>query len=610
LKSSKIFGVILAFLFTLSAVYAIQYDINLNVAPFGGTSDKAFLVFGHISSKDDSRAILSSDLKIEIVNPDGDVIYSTTPSYVDLSSGTFVFNGYFYKIINIYNPGDYIVRVVAGDSKEFKLIHVDDMDVDKKVGIKIVDYAVDTEGNIKIGFNIQNKDSLSHDIRVTLVSDNGGMTYLDTSVGGDSEILVDKTYSVSTLGDNKFLLVAVAQALDEEGLEYMSNPSYVNVNVCNASEVHNRDLINITGIEFSRNTFFPGDLVVGEVKLKNIGTTAVQYKFEYMYNNQLYVKSSTGFIQPGETAIERVYIDVPNTSQFNLTLKVFNSNFETTVVKNILVSQRTKQFFIALPEKIYSVNSSGNVTLNVEVYNTGNLKDTYFVNVTNWSNYEIKNSTFVLSPGEEGNVSILFVAPQHMRVGGYHPHITVRNIDGSCKSKQVEIDIIKSESEQTIVVWNDSQDYRRYIRTNTNLTYTFSIKNIGNVEKTYDIEINAPEGVNYSIDTPITLGVDEERNISFNITPIVAGDYNITLNITTNGEEVFSKEFSISQQVTTFTGMFVSGISGAYVPGLIILALLGVATLGYFGYVGLTRYIWTKKVLDYTRSHPKRLTGY
>ena len=595
----------------LSSVYAFQYDISLNALPATSSSSTAtgcegsnILVFGHLTSLDDSSAVLPEDLKIKVFDSDGDVVATYTPSYVDSSSNKFVFDGYFYEKIPL-SEGNYLVSISAGDSKQFKIVNVRD-DCDNSLEVVPIDYSIQDE-NIVLGLSIKNLDSANHDVQVVLVGDNGYTRSFYISVNGDSTVLTSETIPLSQIGDNAIIGV---QGFASDSANIISEPNYIQISSGKSGETHLREMLEITNVSFSKKVFFPGDLIEGKLYIKNTGTTLAQYKFEYVYGNVLFSKGDTGYIEPGQTAVENFFIEVPKEDSFNVTFKVYNQYSEAVLTKTVLVSHKVKSFFVDLEKDTYDINESGSFTLNVTVYNTGTLDDVYTINVTNWSNYEIQENTLSVPAGLSKNFSINFIVPEGQRVGGYLPEITVCNTEANCITKELTINVAVPEEKQSEITWNDTQDNVTYSELN-NISYTFGIKNIGNSDKQYRIEIDAPEGLNYSIDEEnFTLGVDESKNINFTLIPTEAENYNATLRVYANGEEIFTKELALNHTGGMFTGMFISNVGGPYVPGLVALAVIGILALVYVGYIGVTRYVWTKKVLEYTRTHPQRLTGY
>ena len=598
------------FLLTLGVVNALQYDINLNVLPVIsgsgiGCEDSTILVFGHIKSLNDASAISPSDLQIKIVDSNGDVVATYKPDYVDFSSNKFVFDGYFYKKIPL-SEGDYVVSLRAGDSREFKFVNIKD-NCDSDIEVIPLDYSIEGE-NINVGLSVKNLDSTNHDIKLVLVTDNGYSKSTHISVGGDSSILTSVILPLSDVGDIS-LIGIFGYALDETNL--ISEPKYIQISSGKSSETHLREMLEITNISLSKKIFFPGDLVEGKIYIKNTGTTTAQYRFKYVYDNVLYTKGEAGYIEPGETAVEPFFIEVPNTDLFNVTFKVYNEYSESELTKTFLVSHRFKDFFIDVKDKSFDIDESGNFTLNVTVYNTGTLDDTYTIDVSNWSYYEVKDNVITIPAGLSNVFTINFEVPEGLRVGGYLPQIKICNTDGKCVTKEITINVNVPEEKQSEITWNESQDNISFTG-KENITYTIGIKNIGNSQKQYRIEIEAPEGLNYSIsEESFSLGVDESKEINFTLVPNETEDYNATLRVYSNGEKIFERNLTLEYKESgILTGMFISNIGGPYVPGLVALAVIGILALVYAGYVGITRYIWTKKVLEYTRTHPQRLTGY
>ena len=353
-------------------------------------------------------------------------------------------------------------------------------------------------------------------------------------------------------------------------------------------------------------------MIEGKVYIENKGTTTAQYRFEYTYDNQVFSKGDVGYVEPGQTAVENFFIQVPDKDSINVEFKVYNEYSTDTYTKSILISHKVRQFFVNLAKNVYTINESGNFTAELAIVNTGNLEDIYSINVSNWSNYKIESNSITLGPSESKIVKILFEVPSELRVGTYTSTITVCNVEDSCEEKEVEINLIKPEEEQSIVIWNESQDNITFTSPG-DINYTFSVKNIGSVVKTYSIEINASEGLNYTIPEEFNLGVDEERNVTFTLIPTNTSNYVAEVKLIANGEEIFTKELTLnytSEESNGLTGMFISSVEGAYVPGLVILSLIGIGALIYITYYGLSKYIWTERVLAYNRQHPQQLTGY
>ncbi len=601
---------------SLGIANALNYNVNVHVLPAESGNgvvgdDENFLVFGYVHASNKQLAVPSEDLNIKIFDSDGNIVATYTPNYVDNSNSNFAFDGYFYKELSISGEGSYVVRAEAGDSKDFDYVNVKTIS-DREVSVKLMDYAINGD-QIKFGILVSNNDASAQRVTVALYGKNNfdTPTKFSVNVNSDSEVYVEKTYSLSDFGDGNFIVVA--QAYVDGGSDVLySSPSYLKVYSDNSDITPNRALVKIADVKLPQNTIFPGDILEGKVFIENDGATTAQYRFEYIVDNTVFNKGEIGFVEPGQTAVENFFAEVPNKESMNITFKVYNGYSEDSFTKVVLISQKTKQFFVGVNQMDYVVNGSGNVPVNLNIINTGTLEDSYTVDVLNWSSATVEKNPIKLAPNENETVNVLFNVPDDMRVGDYSATIEVCNTDSLCQDKEITIQVSKPESEQNVVFWNESQNETEFTSL-SGVNYTFSVENIGNDIKDYTVEIVAPEGLNYTLnESAFSLGVNDSKNVSFTLTPTNETNFTATVKLISNGNEIFEKNVTLTyvESSTGLTGMFISSVNGAYTPGLIILSLIGLGALAYIVYLAINKYVWTEKVVSYNKNHPQQLTGY
>ncbi len=617
------------FLLIIGVAHALDYNIKMDVFPQHNDFDtilvnegEEFLVFGYIYVNNENNAISPSQLELVVIDTEGDVVDSYSLNYISKSSNNdFVFNGYFYKTIEIDDEGDYVVRIEAGDvSKEFEIVSVDNSVGDRDIKVNLLDYSINND-KIKIGILVENEDSADHDITIYFKGENNfeNPKKFEVTVPAGESKTIEKEYALSAFGEDKFILVAQAYVDGSNVQELLSSPDYLEVNIKDDESVAFKESLEISDIVLSQITFFPGDVIEGKLYIKNHGTTLSQYRFEYVFDNFVFKKGDVGFVEPGQTAVENFFLEIPEKDSIEVTFRIYNENTEDEVIKTFLISQKTKYFFVTTNVTEQVINAGENSDLGVIIINTGNQRDVYTINVSDWDYYEIDekglvNGLLFLEPDEEFYLNIIFNIPKEIRVGTYNPKVTICNSEDKCYEKEVSLTVTKPESEQTEISWNNSQDEINYT-TLQEFNYTFTIKNIGAAEKDYKIEIGTPNGTNYTIDeNEFTLDVDEEKEIIFTIIPNETKDYEINLTVYAENEIIFEKEIKLNYVGTTggliFTGMFAFGPGEVYLPALVALAIIGAVISLYLLYFNIKKKVWTEKVLAYNQTHPQKLTRY
>jgi hypothetical protein len=94
--------------------------------------------------------------------------------------------------------------LVVGEDKDFKLLHVGDATADRLISVKILDYSIDENGNLKLGFKLENRDGANHNVKVDLMSDSGIQDSFYLSLDANKELLVEKRSVLQLLEEINF----------------------------------------------------------------------------------------------------------------------------------------------------------------------------------------------------------------------------------------------------------------------------------------------------------------------------------------------------------------------------------------------------------------------
>ena len=615
MKSSKFLLGILAFILALSIANASVYDIKMDIYPSNPENDELvlnedeeFLVFGYIYINDDTQALKTSELKIQVLDDEGNLVATYSPTYIG-PSDDYVFDGYFYKTIDISDEGEYVVRVKIGDlAKEFKVVKVEDMG-DKELQLNLLDYSINNN-ILKIGIRIENKDTQNHEVKIYLKGEKNfeNPETVKIEVPANDVKTKEVELPVDEFGESNFLIAAQAYS---DGL--ISNPSYLSVSGLKEDKTYHKEDIEIVDVSLEKSTIFPGEIVEGTALIKNKGTSLVQYQFEYIYDNNVFKKGHTSYVQPGETKEEKFLLEIPDKSNIEVTFKAYNELTYYELKKSFIISQREKNFLFSINKYNDEINAGESKEYKIKIYNIGNMDDVYKISTNGWKHVKINSTLVSLNASKSIEIPLILTVPNETRVGGYQLNVTVCNTENKCVAKTLNFNVLKPEEEQVLISW-DIQPEVNFSNLEP-IEFKFNITNIGAEQKTYTIEIVPEAGLNYTMENEtITLDVDETKEITFNLIPTNETNYTAFVVISVNGEDVFTKEITLTykEEENEFgiTGMFITEVKDVYVPGLIALAIIGIAVLIYFGYKHFSQIVWREKVLEYTRKHPQDLTRY
>ena len=598
----KLLTIMLLSIAIFSVAFA-YYDVKMDVYPTDGI-DKGedFLVFGYIDSDD----ISSNDLEIRVYD-DSNNLYTKIEPYFD--------NGFFYKEMDIDETGDYTVKLrVDGTTESTEDIEVDSIG-SREVKISDFDYSISYD-SIKFVMDIENTDSENHDITVYLK----GMDNWDTpakikvNVDADDTEHVSRTYALSEFGYGNFIVAAYAKT-DSSSHESYSAPEYVFVDAIqdgNDDGASHTGQLDITDVELSKTIFYAGDIIDAYVTVKNYGSNEVQYKFEYIVGNEVYTAGDVGYIQGDSTGKLTVPVEVPDADSFKLTVKVWSNSFSDSYSNTYLISQRMKYMSITTDKESTVVGAGNDTVLKLTIKNRGNENDVYKIDVSGWE-YYIMNDTVAINAAKNKTMDIVFEIPEDYRVGTYPVTVQVCNLEEFCRTKMFNLTVSKPESGQSMIAWNE-KTVVKFKENGTAIVYEFNITNDGNREKSYIVKAKTSEGLASEIsENAFTLESDEQRTIVLELTPAEQKNYTAEVKIASEGTVILDKEIKVEYSEhpegdSGLTGMFINGVEGSYLPGLVALALIGVVFLVLTFYKQAKRRFWTEKVISYQK--PNVYSGY
>jgi hypothetical protein len=366
----------------------------------------------------------------------------------------------------------------------------------------------------------------------------------------------------------------------------------------------------ISNISLSTDVFYPGDIVDAQITVKNYGPNEDQYRLTYIVDNDVFKSGDVSYIQGNSADTITVPIEIPDADQFHLTVKA--SDLYNTVSNSeiFLISNKLKYFSISADKSQIFADAGNSSVLKLNIKNRGNENDMYTINIDGW-NYYLMNDTVSIDSAKNKTVSIVLNVPAETRVGTYPIIMEVCNTENVCRTKSFELTVTKPESGQSAVAWNENLTSVMFNDTSKSIMYEFNVTNLGISEKDYTFSVGTDANMTANVSAgTFKLKPDESKTITLALKPLTQENHTATVRISASGSEIFAKDLSIEYSERLggmgFTGMFISGTQGAYLPGLVILAFIGAVFLALTFYKQLRKRIWTEKVIAY-RKRPEDL---
>lgn len=365
--------------------------------------------------------------------------------------------------------------------------------------------------------------------------------------------------------------------------------------------------LSIKTVELSTYVFYPGDVVDATVTVENKGSLEQQYRFEYIVGNELLKAGDVRFIQGNSVSKQVVPIEIPDDESFKLTVRVKSMDSNATFSKTYLVSSKVNSFSLVTDKETVIVAAGNDAVLKLTLKNRGTDPNVYNLDITGWPNYTT-NSTFSIDAAKNKTAEITFHVPESTRADNYPIVLEVCDLKGLCKSKSLELVVTKPEAEQSLVSWDENQTTVRFGNVNEPIAYEFNITNLGSSAKDYVLSIEAGENLTAELsEEEFTLAMDETMTIALTLTPTEKSDQTAKFSISAEGTKIFSTDLSVeyAAELDGITGMFIGGIQGIYLPGLIALAFIGAVFATLLVYRTYSKKLWTEKVVSYEKKpHP------
>lgn len=379
--------------------------------------------------------------------------------------------------------------------------------------------------------------------------------------------------------------------------------------------------LEITDVQLSNDVFYPGNVVFAHITIENSNSKEVQYSFEYTVGNEVYHAGDVSYIQGNSEKDISIPIEVPDTYDFDLTVKVYgNDSSSDSYSDTYLISQKYKFFYLTLADETAIINAGNSFATKLNIYNIGNEDDSYTIDIYGWSYYNITNNTVSIDTGVAKNLNIKFDIPADSRVGNYPITIEVCNTNDTCRAKTFWLVVSRPEAEQSLISWNENLTKVNFNETGKAIVYKFDITNLGGKIKDYSTQVEISDDLASNISASgFKLLPDEQKTIVLKLTPSGKENYTARMKITARNTVIFDQELTLEYsehpEASALTGFFISGVEGSYTFGLLLLAIVGVAFIALTFYSKIRQKMWTEKVLAYqkrpnmynvyTNTHPR-----
>lgn len=622
MKFWKILILTLIAALAVASVYAANVKMDVYPSNNAAEPNEDFVVFGYVY---DSASIDDSNIKLKVYDDDGNLIDSYTPRFHTLSGNEPSREGYFYSSIDINSYGDYDLKLkIDGTTEASQSISIESMN-DREVKINDFDAYI-SGNNIVFNIEVENRDNDDHEVKIYLQGENNfksPKTFTIDLDAGEKED-VRKTYSVSEFGNHDFMVVAQAKT-DSGSKESYSTAKYVFLEADYSYDYYDYNYdytysepvyynypaygygnLVITDIKLDTAVFYPGDIVEGKVYITNVGSHESQYRFEYVYGNTAYKMGDVGYVMPKETDVQDIVIEIPDAETLKLTAKVISGVTETEE-RTYLVSQKIKYFSPVLSQNELYVDAGENAAVNITLKNRGNEDDTYSIDVNGWDFYKVQTSAFVKA-GSQETVELVFEVPESSKVGKYPIVLDIVNSNGVHRSETVQLAVIKSEAEQSGVVFEDKIE-NHYFEEGETISYALTVTNKELDDKDYFVEVDA-DNADVAIEPEsFKLEYEGSRQVEISVTPAENKDHNVDIKVYANGERIFKNAVPIEytenkqRQISGLTG-FAIWEGQPWMPGIYMLALIGLISLGYMGYRFVNEKKKTEQIVKYNVQKP------
>ena len=375
-------------------------------------------------------------------------------------------------------------------------------------------------------------------------------------------------------------------------------------------------IFRINDIKMDTHSFMEGDVVEGTIFIENRDDKIQQYQLELVYDNKIFKQGTPRFIQPGETAEQNFFLELPNKESLWVTFRVHNERTSLEHRRHFLISLKTRDFNVDLNKNAEIFMPGETETFTIKLFNKGTLPDTYKISIENWDNFEIEQEIIKLERFTSSEISFNVFVPENTLIGTYDLDIIICNLDNKCKTEKLEIQVYLPEREQSIIKIDENQLERQFSRTGEPIEFEFSVKNIGSEEKRYTFLIEREESKEeliINIGSPeFNIKSGETKTATFSLTPATTSDYVVFLAINAQGNRIYREKIEIEYTpgFGALTGMFFSDIGGGVGgTGLIFTAVLIIGIGGYFLFRYMQTNVWKEKAVDYTEKHPRKLTN-
>ncbi len=321
--------------------------------------------------------------------------------------------------------------------------------------------------------------------------------------------------------------------------------------------------------------------------VQNLGKTTEAYTVYLEGDPASWISSLNPFfftLTPGSIQIVQQEFNVPcDAAPAELFTSIVSSTGEEKVLAQVVDVFKPENVHVQPKINAAEILSCQVATYQVELYNLVNFEETYSLSLDKFNeNAVITPNEVTLKPGEKKEV-IIDVEHKNCQEYGELPF----NLLVKTKNTELtgEVDLLLKVLPDHVVELGSEKDF--FTNEFTEQSVPVSLKNVGNVQSTYEVRLEGPEWI--SLDETslvVEAGQTEKLNLQLNPTKekVQDGIYSAKLKVIVleTGND-FVKEFQVRVHVLTYLEKNAFAITTGAVIGLIIVLLLTISIQKYLG---------------------------